>query len=104
MTCDVVFNLSGNHSQHEITIDTDSGIVRDADLTFAPGAGTPGSEDLKQWTDVAGPVARWGNRHARSGQPTSVFRLDLGTGRYTLTSTANGEVSHGACGGSGPTS
>lgn len=100
----MVFDLTGNHSRRDVTIDTDSSVVQDEDMTWVPGRSLPNSAQMEQWTDVGGAVARWGNRHIAGGQPTSLFQLDLRIGRYTLTSTANGQVSHGTCGGPGPTS
>lgn len=97
--CDVVFDATGSHHGREVSIDADHERARDDDMTWTNGARTPGQGNLEQWVHIEGDVASWGNRLVQSGAVTSTFELDLRTGRYTITSTANGQISHGICRG-----
>ena len=97
LDCEVIFDLSGNQRHRQVSIDLDHGTVHDEDLAWTNRARVPGPGGFQQWVTMDGHVATWGQRHPNGGDPTSVFELDLRTGRYTLTSTTNGRVSHGTC-------
>ena len=104
LDCEVTFDLSGNQRHRQVSIDLDHRTVRDEDLAWTNGARVPGPGAFEQWVRMDGHVASWGERRTNTGEPSSVFELDLQTGRYALTSTANGRVSHGTCAGFGLTS
>lgn len=97
LECEVIFDPSGSQRLHLVTVDTEQKVVHDDDLTWVDGAANPASANLEEWAQVQDGVVSWGNRHTGPGAATSVFELNLQTGHYTLTSAANGRVSHGFC-------
>lgn len=104
LDCEVIFDLSGNQRHRHVSIDLDHGTVRDENLAWTNGAEVAGPGAFEQWVRLDDHIASWGERRTNGGEPTSIFQLDLRTGRYALTSTANGRVSHGTCAGLGLTS
>lgn len=97
MACDVTDDQTGKRMHRALSIDADSGIVRDDAMVFREGATSPFAGDIEEFVQVESGRATWGNRRKDSKASAGVFTLDLATGEYAFDSRFRGRLYHGRC-------
>lgn len=98
LECFITMKATGEHMTHLVTVDLDHHSVKDGSMRFMDGGpSVPLTVDnLRSFVRPDGSRIQWGVEYRATGEPHSLFTIDLKDGAYNY-SDADGTNSDGTC-------
>lgn len=98
LECHIKMTVSGERMTHIVTVDLDHHSVQDGTMHFIDGGpSVPLTVDnLRSFVRKTGPLVQWGVEYRATGEPDSLFTIDMTQGTYDY-SDADGTNSKGTC-------
>ena len=81
MTCNVIVDRSGESPQRSLVIDTNHASIRDNEMRWTNGAGSPLSDDTLELFQMGHATVSWDYRRKATGAEGPSFTVNLADGR-----------------------